>query len=253
MLLSSLYLGQRRPICLQWRQHKGLKITCLPGGRWLQLWGTSFVCLECEEFGRESWAAAVLGDPCVSVGHNRASCHSWPWWATASVTLPGPPGLSPLRGWRGGTSHVLKPGTSLIAFPKQPLKQGCSESSRRLRLENGHPKSPVSPKSPFGMEALSEPFHGLFLCLARSSVPKRWSFPWGQGPSSKFLHNTQALSSLTVTSWAAPHFSALLMHTWLSDNHTRISVGPGKKSDQPGDKIPLPTFIFQCRHFRLIC
>lgn len=78
MLLNSLCLGDRRPICLQRKTTQGLKNNLPSLGTWLQLQGTSFVCLESEEFGRESWAAAGLGDPSLNVGHNGASCHSRP-------------------------------------------------------------------------------------------------------------------------------------------------------------------------------
>lgn len=74
-------------------------------------------------------------------------------------------------GWRGGTSHLLKPDTSLIAFPKQPLKQVYCTSSKRLRLENGHRResgyhtgSLASLKNPIRMEALCESLRGLAQC-----------------------------------------------------------------------------------------
>lgn len=74
-------------------------------------------------------------------------------------------------GWRGGTSHLLKPDTFLIAFPKQPLKQVYCTSSRKLRLENGHRResgyhtgSLASLKNPLRMEALCEPLRGLLQC-----------------------------------------------------------------------------------------
>lgn len=181
------------------------------------------MCVESEEFGWESWSVAVLGNPSLNVGQwgqlplltliSHCISHSARLYAAPAL-------LPPSLGWRGGNSHLLEPDTSLIAFPKQPLKRVCCKSNRRLQLEMVTEDNLATTR---GLQCYWKvplewsPFRVCF-CVwdGLPSVARRWRFAWGQCCSHKFLYSTQPLMP-------SMSFSALLKDTWLLHNNTRIS------------------------------
>lgn len=79
---------------------------------------------------------------------------------------------------------MLKPDTSLAAFPKQPLNKHvvkAAEASVWELVTEGNlaitRRSPVSLKSPVAIEVLSEPFHDSAFVSGPPAVPRRRTFP----------------------------------------------------------------------------
>lgn len=175
MLLNSLHLGHRRPICLSVvRATEELKNN-LPS---LGMVGPALGHLLCV-FG--IWGIWERIRDCCNVRGSFFACGTqWgqlPLMTLISHCIRHSASLCTALarrqslGWRVGTPHLLKPDTFLIAFPKQPLKQVYCKSSKRLRLENGHRResgyhtgSLASLKNPLRTEALCEPLRGLLLC-----------------------------------------------------------------------------------------
>lgn len=104
--------------------------------------------------------------------------------------------------WRGGSSHLLTPDTSLIAFPK-------SQKQQKARIGKWSEEA-IWPS--FQVSSVTEKSHWngalscfcFCVCEGLPSVPGR--FPWGQGHSQKFSSSTQPLTSMTATSCLRRHF-----------------------------------------------
>lgn len=152
-------------------------------------------------------------------------------------------------GWRGGTSHLLKPDISLIAFPKQPLKQVCCKGCgwKMVTEDNQAITRGLSRhcKVPSGWKSFPNPLRICFWVWSPSG-PRRWRFLGGQGHFGKLVllrHTATHSNNSHFMSWLY-HFSALLKDPWLLHNNPRSSPWAQGGRNSLGTECHFPHLSF---------